>query len=162
MKRWLLIAAAVILLAPLVLAMEDAPGRRPDAPREGDQMRRPNPDSPEFPVMMERFGNALREQQERMNRIEEQQHRLMETMQSKPAPNPQFARGARPYHHHKGLLCLMLLGCAVVHVLVAVWVFQDIRARGAGSGLWIVIALLSGLVGALVYAVVRLGEMKKT
>ena len=97
-----------------------------------------------------------------MNRIEEQQHRLMEAMQSKPAPNPQFARGARPYHHHKSLLCLMLLGCAVVHVLVAVWVFQDIRVRGTGSGLWIVIALLAGLVGALVYAVVRLGEMKKT
>lgn len=52
----------------------------------------------------------------------------------------------------------LLLICFIVHILTAVWVFQDIRKRGAGSGLWIVIALLTGLLGTLVYAVVRLGE----
>jgi len=52
----------------------------------------------------------------------------------------------------------ILLICAIVHVLLAVWVFSDIRHRNAGSGLWIVIALLSGLFGALVYAVARLGD----
>jgi len=52
----------------------------------------------------------------------------------------------------------LLLICIIVHILTAVWVFQDIRKRGAGSGIWIVIALLTGLIGTLVYAVVRLGE----
>jgi hypothetical protein len=54
----------------------------------------------------------------------------------------------------------LLLLLAVVHILCAVWVYQDIRRRAGGSGLWIVIALLTGLLGTLVYAVVRLGESK--
>lgn len=58
----------------------------------------------------------------------------------------------------EGLGPLLLLGFIVVHILCAVWVFQDIRQRACGSGIWIVIALLAGLFGTLVYAVVRLGN----
>ncbi|MBN2128076.1 MAG: hypothetical protein JW741_01210 [Sedimentisphaerales bacterium] len=57
-----------------------------------------------------------------------------------------------------GPLALLLIGCLVVRVLVAVWIYQDIRLRNAGSGLWIVLGLLGGLLAALVYAVVRLGD----
>ena len=53
---------------------------------------------------------------------------------------------------------VILLICAIVHILVAVWVYTDIRQLNRGSGIWIVIALLTGLLGALVYAVVRLGD----
>lgn len=49
----------------------------------------------------------------------------------------------------------------IVNILAAVWVYQDIRRRDSGSGIWIVIALLTGLLGTLVYAVVRLGDEKK-
>ena len=52
--------------------------------------------------------------------------------------------------------------CVVVHILVSVWVIQDIRTRGTGSGIWIVIALIAGLLGTLVYAVVRLGDVKQS
>ena len=62
---------------------------------------------------------------------------------------------------HRGGPGLLLLGIAVVHILCAVWVYQDIRQRGCGSGLWVVIALLAGLLGTLVYAVVRLGDGEK-
>jgi hypothetical protein len=58
----------------------------------------------------------------------------------------------------KGALGVLLLICAVVHILVAVWVYMDIRQLNRGSGIWIVIALLTGLMGALVYAIVRLGN----
>jgi hypothetical protein len=57
-----------------------------------------------------------------------------------------------------GAVVLLLL-CGVVHILLAVWVYQDIRARDAGSGLWVVLVLLAGLLAALVYAVVRLGDI---
>ena len=60
--------------------------------------------------------------------------------------------------HHKPVAALFFLGCVVVHILVAAWVYKDIRARECGSGIWIAIALLAGLFGALVYAVVRLGD----
>ena len=66
-------------------------------------------------------------------------------------------------HHPRKNKCMpLILLCLVVHILVAVWVFQDIRKRGTGSGIWIVIALLAGLLGVLVYAVVRLGDVKQT
>ncbi len=57
-----------------------------------------------------------------------------------------------------GALAVLLILCAVVRVLVAVWIYQDIRQRNTGSGLWIVLGLLGGLLAALVYAVVRLGD----
>ena len=58
-----------------------------------------------------------------------------------------------------GALPLLLL-IAVVHILVAVWVYTDIRKLNRGSGIWIVIALLTGLLGTLVYAVVRMGDAR--
>ncbi|UCG58674.1 MAG: hypothetical protein JSU70_04005 [Phycisphaerales bacterium] len=65
-----------------------------------------------------------------------------------------MAKGPKFGPHCKPLLLLML----VVHILVAVWVYQDIRQRNCGSGIWIAIALLTGLLGTLVYAVVRVGD----
>ena len=56
----------------------------------------------------------------------------------------------------------LLAVCFVVHILVGVWVYQDIRRRNAGSGIWIALGLLTGLLGALVYAVVRLGDSRQT
>jgi hypothetical protein len=67
------------------------------------------------------------------------------------------------FAHCRGAKMLpFLVICCIVHVLVAVWVYQDLRSRNAGSGIWIVITLLTGLFGALVYAVVRLGDSRKT
>ena len=54
-----------------------------------------------------------------------------------------------------------LLVILVVHILTAVWVYRDIHQRSHQSGLWVVIALLAGLLGTLVYAVVRLGDLLK-
>ena len=66
-----------------------------------------------------------------------------------------------PQHGHFRLMRMMMAGCAVLHILLAVWVYQDIRRRNAGSGIWIVIVLIAGLLGALVYAVARLGDKKE-
>jgi len=62
---------------------------------------------------------------------------------------------------HKDKPHPLLLLVLVVHILTAVWVYQDIRQRNHGSGIWIVIALLTGLLGTLVYAIVRLGNSEK-
>ena len=60
-----------------------------------------------------------------------------------------------------GAVCVLLLICVIVRILLAVWVYMDIRQLGRGSGIWIVIVLMAGLLGALVYAVVRLGDNKQ-
>lgn len=59
---------------------------------------------------------------------------------------------------HKGGKGLFLLGCLIVHILSAIFVFKDIRARNCGSGIWVVIALLAGLFGVIAYGIIRLGD----
>ena len=49
----------------------------------------------------------------------------------------------------------------IINVLLAIWVYKDIRKRNEGSGLWIVITLLAGFFGALLYAIIRLGDLKQ-
>jgi len=67
------------------------------------------------------------------------------------------------YHRLKGrAACGIFLGLTLaLHILLAIWVYQDIRKRNAGSGLWIVIALMSGFFGVLLYAIVRLGDIRQ-
>jgi hypothetical protein len=65
----------------------------------------------------------------------------------------------KPWRGHAcPALGIVLLGGFIVHVLTTIWVYQDIRRRNAGSGIWIVVTLLTGLLGAAVYAFVRLGD----
>ena len=68
--------------------------------------------------------------------------------------------GHHKRHDKKDAHPLLLL-LLVVHILLAVWVYRDIRTLNRGSGIWIVIALLTGLLGTLVYAVVRLGDGRR-
>ncbi|MDP7420733.1 MAG: PLD nuclease N-terminal domain-containing protein [bacterium] len=58
-------------------------------------------------------------------------------------------------------MCFFLTLCLIVHILLTVWVYQDIRTRSSGSGLWIVITLLTGFFGALLYLLARLGDKKE-
>lgn len=62
-----------------------------------------------------------------------------------------------------GIRCVIrtvLAVMVVVHVLLAVWVFGDIRKRGEGSGIFIVLALLIGVPGAALYLLSRIGDRK--
>jgi hypothetical protein len=92
----------------------------------------------------------------RMQELEQEERELELERLRRPKEPPEHAK-----HHRKDKLHPLLLLVLVVHILVAVWVYQDIQRRGCGSGIWIVIALLTGLLGTLVYAVVRLGDSEK-
>ena len=59
----------------------------------------------------------------------------------------------------RGLRCLMWT-LLVIHILLAVWVFMDIRKHGEGHGIFIALALLGGLPASILYALVRLGDKK--
>lgn len=63
---------------------------------------------------------------------------------------------------HNGGQAGFLLLCATVNILMAVWVYMDNRRRKGGYGIWIAITLLAGFFGALVYAVIRLGDTVET
>lgn len=46
----------------------------------------------------------------------------------------------------------------IANLLMGIWVYQDTRRRESSSGIWIIITLMTGFFGALVYAVIRLGD----
>ncbi len=135
MKRLMMYVALVSLLLPgLTFCQEqDDPQGNPEFQMELQRME----------LEMENL-RAEAELERRMQELELEGKK----MQLEQAMNPREG----------GPLAVLLIICAVVHVLVAVWIYQDIRHRNAGSGLWIVLGLLAGLLAALVYAVVRIGD----
>jgi len=64
------------------------------------------------------------------------------------------------WHAMKIAKCAMLAIMAC-HILLAVWIFLDIRKRGEGHGIFVALALLAGFCGAILYALVRLGDVKR-
>jgi hypothetical protein len=79
------------------------------------------------------------------------------------APAPAAAPVACPMKCCKklgDLVGLFLLVAFVFNILLAVWIFTDIRKRGEGSGIFVALALLAGIPAAIIYALVRLGDKK--
>ena len=131
MQKWLFSIVLGVVFGS-VAVMAQGPSPRDE--------RRPQPQPPQQQQMM---------QQQMM-----QHQMVMQRQHQMQASQPRCPLG----HHARPALVLLMAGAAIIHILLAVWVYQDLRRRNTGSGLWIVITLLAGLCGAAVYALVRLGE----
>jgi len=59
-----------------------------------------------------------------------------------------------------GIFRTILVVWVVCNVLLASWIFTDIRRLGQGHGIFIALALLAGFPAAILYAVVRIGDKK--
>ena len=102
------------------------------------------------------FDNAMRNIQVEQKELELKRHR-----QTPNQPGQKMSPGKAKWrgHHSRKIHCAAFMFiCFIVHILLAIWVYGDIRRRNTGSGIWIIITLLTGLLGALVYAIVRLGD----
>ena len=76
------------------------------------------------------------------------------------APAGQPAQGAKAHEGIAGLIRFCLLVAFIFNILIAIWIFTDIRKRGEGSGIFIVLALLAGIPAAIIYALVRIGDKR--
>ncbi len=139
MKRYILIMMLAAMFLPTGLF-----GQEP----EQEEM--------EFRMQMRRREMELQEREAQMQELELEKRRIeLEHLRRQKEHAEQAEHDEEDGAHP--LLLLVL----VVNILVAIWVYQDIRRRGRGSGIWIVIALLTGLLGTLVYAIVRLADSEK-
>ncbi len=59
-----------------------------------------------------------------------------------------------------GIFRALLVVWMICNVLLASWIFTDIRKLGQGHGIFIALALLAGFPAAILYAVVRIGDKK--
>ncbi|MGD1085856.1 MAG: hypothetical protein ABSA47_14060 [Verrucomicrobiota bacterium] len=76
---------------------------------------------------------------------------------SVPAAVPHPLLEAR-LHKLGNLVRLILLVCVLCNILLAVWIYTDIRKRGEGSGIFIALALVAGVPAAIIYSLVRIGD----
>ena len=77
-----------------------------------------------------------------------------------PAPAGPVAGVAQFHKDIAGLVRLCLLVSLVFNILLAVWIYMDIRKRGEGSGIFIALALLAGVPAAIIYTLVRIGDKR--
>ena len=85
-----------------------------------------------------------------------------------PERNPGLFAPVRPFapkaikalQDLHGLLKLCILGAIIFNILLAIWIFTDIRKRGDGSGVFIALALVAGIPAAIIYTLVRIGDKK--
>jgi hypothetical protein len=151
MKRYVLSMMLAIMFVPaLAVAQEEGP------------------ENFEFQMEMQEremeleYRNAEMDLERRMQELELEKRKIELEHMRRPKEQPGHMKNHDDDDNDDDGLHPLLLLVLVVHILCAVWVYQDIRRRAGGSGIWIVIALLTGLLGTLVYAVVRLGENQKS
>jgi len=54
-----------------------------------------------------------------------------------------------------GLICAIVVGLWVIFLFIAIWVYRDAESRGMSGVLWLLVVLITGLIGLIVYLVVR-------
>lgn len=76
------------------------------------------------------------------------------------AMGPHYPPDARAVKGAHDILGLFFLVCILCNILLAIWIFTDIRKRGEGSGIFVAMALVAGIPAAIIYSLVRLGDKK--
>ncbi len=54
-----------------------------------------------------------------------------------------------------GGICFLFIGLLVIAILLAVWVYRDAEKRGMGGVLWLIVVLIAGILGLIIYLIVR-------
>jgi len=54
-----------------------------------------------------------------------------------------------------GALCLIPIIWLIIGILLGVWVYRDAESRGMSGVLWLIIFILTGIIGLIIYLIVR-------
>ncbi len=54
-----------------------------------------------------------------------------------------------------GVLCIVPVIWIIICILIAVWVYRHAESRGMSGVLWLIIVILLGIIGLIIYLVVR-------
>lgn len=64
-----------------------------------------------------------------------------------------YSQGFFPFF--AGSFCIIPLIMTVVWIILAVWVYRDAEQRGENAVLWLLIVLVTGIVGLIIWLVIR-------
>ena len=51
------------------------------------------------------------------------------------------------------MVCVVVM--LIISIMIAVWVYRDAKSRGMSGALWLLIVLIAGIIGLIIYLVVR-------
>ena len=51
------------------------------------------------------------------------------------------------------VICMVVM--LIISIMIAVWVYRDAKSRGMSGALWLIIVLIAGIIGLIIYLVVR-------
>ena len=54
-----------------------------------------------------------------------------------------------------GALCIIPILMFIIWVILAVWVYKDAEKRGSSGALWLIIVIITGIIGLIIWLVVR-------
>lgn len=54
-----------------------------------------------------------------------------------------------------GMVCIFSLIWIVIAILIAIWVYKDAEKRGSSGVLWLIIVILTGIIGLIIWLVIR-------
>ncbi|MCK5683019.1 hypothetical protein KAJ27_02825 [bacterium] len=157
MKKLLFVMLLVMVMAPYAVCQHGIAAK----PLWNQKVVSPKPVWNEFKIK-----NMKLDFEERQNeshfRNEMRKFKLQKKKNEVRRPNLRRKRvnlGYRLLSVLKKKMVIFLVICIILHILFTVWVYNDLKARQVDGALWIFIVLLSGFWGALVYSLVRLGDI---
>lgn len=66
------------------------------------------------------------------------------------------AEDAEAFALFAGTMCMIFwVVWFIIWILIAIWVYKDAESRGASGVLWLIVVILLGLIGLIIYLVVR-------
>jgi hypothetical protein len=154
MKNLALRIALVIALTMFGFVVAPAHAQQNNSSTSNDTLER-----------LERRINEIAQRQEQMMRQMGQSQNHSDVLPRDGDGHPMApGTGQPPMTKHRrdlhGLVCMIIFGAIIFNILIAIWIFTDIRRRGTGSGIFIVLALIAGVPAAIIYALVRIGDSK--
>lgn len=154
MKGYVLVSVLVAMFLPVIVFGQE----------HGESKEHPQEDM-ERQIHLRRMQLEMEEQEaeldfhRNMRELELKERKIALAYKQKSMHKQKPKKHPKLCEHHCGeKMAPLLIICFVVNILLTVWVYQDMRKRGSGSGIWIVIVLLTGLLGVLPYAIVRLSD----
>ena len=57
-----------------------------------------------------------------------------------------------------GVCLIVVVLLFVIGLLLAIWVYKDAERRGMSGVLWLIVVLIAGIIGLIIYLVVRKGK----
>lgn len=60
-----------------------------------------------------------------------------------------------------GMFCIIPVIWFIICIALGIWVYKDAESRGMNGALWLIVVIFLGIVGLIIYLLVRAGEKGK-